>query len=55
MGLTIWRIEKFHVNSWPETDYGQFYKGDSYIVLETYKVEEKICFNVHFWLGLETT
>ena len=36
-GLKIWRIEKFKVVPWPEDQYGQFYRGDSYIVLKTYK------------------
>merc|ERR1711991_698412 len=34
---------------------GQFYTGDSYIVLKTYKKEDKFCYDVHFWLGAETT
>lgn len=50
-GLLIWRIEKFKVKAWPEKEYGQFYKGDSYIILHTYKVENKLCFNAHFWIG----
>lgn len=55
VGLQIWRIEKFKVKSWPKEEYGSFYSGDSYIVLHTYKVENKIMYNVHFWLGAHTT
>eukprot|EP00020_Sapocribrum_chincoteaguense_P003972 CAMPEP_0170751312 /NCGR_PEP_ID=MMETSP0437-20130122/11387_1 /TAXON_ID=0 /ORGANISM="Sexangularia sp." /LENGTH=417 /DNA_ID=CAMNT_0011090345 /DNA_START=124 /DNA_END=1377 /DNA_ORIENTATION=- len=33
LGLRVWRIEKFKVVAWPENLYGQFYDGDSYIVL----------------------
>ena len=29
--LRIWRIEKFHVKPWPKEQYGEFFKGDSYI------------------------
>jgi gelsolin len=55
LGLQIWRIEKFNVKSWPTHSYGSFYTGDSYIVLNTYKKEEKYLYDVHFWLGNETT
>jgi gelsolin len=57
VGLQIWRIEKFQVVSWPKELYGSFYNGDSYIVLNTYKKNksEKLCWDVHFWLGKYTT
>lgn len=29
--LRIWRIEKFQVKAWPLEQYGEFFKGDSYI------------------------
>jgi gelsolin len=54
VGLQIWRIEKFKVVHWPKEQYGKFYEGDSYIVLNTYKSPEnpdKLLYNVHFWLG----
>jgi hypothetical protein len=28
---------QFKVTHWPKKDYGQFYTGDSYIILNTYK------------------
>lgn len=40
------------------TPKGQFYAGDSYIVLYTYKktpTDEKLMYNVHFWLGKDTS
>jgi gelsolin len=58
VGLQIWRIEKFHVVPWPEKNYGEFYTGDSYIVLRTYKKTPdaaKFSFDVHFWIGNEST
>jgi len=57
VGFQIWRIEKFTVKSWPKEQYGSFYDGDSYICLNTYKKkgEEKIRWDVHFWLGKFTT
>jgi len=57
VGLQVWRIEKFNVKSWAKDQYGSFFDGDSYIVLNTYKKkgEEKIRWDVHFWLGKFTT
>ena len=57
-GLEIWRIEKFKVVAWPKENYGEFYAGDSYIILHTYKKkpdDEKFSFDLHFWLGKETS
>jgi gelsolin len=53
VGTEIWRIEKFQVVVWPKTKYGQFYSGDAYIILNTYKTpdSDSFRFNVHFWLG----
>jgi len=34
-GIQIWRIEKFHVKNWAKDRYGEFYSGDSYIILHT--------------------
>jgi len=57
VGLEIWRIEKFHVKFWPKEQYGSFYDGDSYIVLNTYKKPDgnALLFDVHFWLGTYTS
>jgi len=57
VGLQIWRIEKFQVKSWPTDQYGSFYDGDSYIVLNTYKKVggEALQWDVHFWLGTYTS
>jgi len=55
VGIDIWRVEKFKIVAWPKAQYGQFYSGDSYIVLHTYKQEDKLLHNVHFWLGETTT
>jgi gelsolin len=57
VGLQIWRIEKFQVKSWPKDQYGSFYSGDSYIVLNTYIKPggNALCWDVHFWLGKFTS
>ena len=57
-GVEIWRIEKFKVVRQDSKNAGSFFRGDSYIILNTYKPDpaaEKLAYNVHFWLGLETT
>jgi len=60
-GLKIWRIEKFAVVPWPEEQFGEFYEGDSYIVLHTYKetnlnpLSNKLIHDLYFWLGTKTS
>lgn len=58
VGLEIWRIEQFKVKSWPKQDYGRFYSGDSYIILNTYKPNpdsNELEYDLHFWIGQEST
>lgn len=58
-GLFIWRIENFEVVPWPKERTGEFYDGDSYIVLHTYAVgngeDRKLGHDIFFWLGSKTT
>jgi len=66
VGLEIWRVENkrtaddkpdFGVKRWPAEEYGSFYSGDSYLLLNTYKVvqdgkvTDKLAWDIHFWLG----
>jgi len=54
VGLKIWRIVKFQVKDWPKNDYGKFYAGDSYIILNTYKSDPgsaDLDHDLHFWIG----
>lgn len=57
IGLKIWRIVNFKVTDWPEEEYGKFYSGDSYIVLNTYKVgdSKELFYDAHFWIGSKST
>lgn len=70
VGLEIWRVENrrtaadtpdFGVKRWAVEEYGNFYTGDSYIILNTYhvvqegKVTDKLAWDVHFWLGSESS
>lgn len=57
-GLQIWRIVNFEVTHWPKDQYGKFYSGDSYIVLNTYKPDpdaDKLAWDIHFWIGKYST
>ncbi|XP_040164553.1 gelsolin-like isoform X1 [Anopheles arabiensis] len=55
-GLEVWRIENFEPVPVPVKEYGKFYTGDSYIVLNTKESKSGILsWDVHFWLGLETS
>jgi len=57
VGIQVWRIEKFKVKVWPKKQYGSFYDGDSYIILNTKKDPEsdKLLYDIYFWLGKDTT
>jgi len=57
VGTQIWRIEKKKVTHWPKEQTGEFFSGDSYIVLNTFKEEEsdELNYDVHFWIGKYST
>lgn len=65
-GIQIWRVEnvrdddgnpKFGINPWPTERYGEFYNGDSYIVLQTTKDEDSSSFvyDIFFWIGSKSS
>jgi hypothetical protein len=39
--LAVWRIEDFERAPVPPAQYGQFYAGDSYVILYKYKVRSR--------------
>uniref|UniRef100_A0A8C7VLF0 Villin-1 n=1 Tax=Oncorhynchus mykiss TaxID=8022 RepID=A0A8C7VLF0_ONCMY len=51
-GLQIWRIEMV---PFPSKAYGNFYEGDSYIILYTNKMNSSFTYDIHFWLGKDTS
>jgi len=70
VGLEIWRVENrrtksdtpdFGVKRWPKEDYGSFFSGDSYLIMNTYKVKvdgketDKLAWDIHFWLGKDSS
>ncbi|XP_067937826.1 gelsolin-like protein 2 isoform X2 [Watersipora subatra] len=58
VGTEVWRIEKFKVKHWPKEEYGNFFSGDSYIILHTYQPDPAspaLAWDVHFWIGKHST
>lgn len=58
VGLKIWRIVKFKVTDWQKEEYGKFYNGDSYIILNTYKPDpnsDELAYDLHFWIGANSS
>jgi len=56
--LRVWRIEKFRVVPWPNSKYGKFHTGDSYVILNSYKPDPskpKLCHDLHIWIGDESS
>ncbi|KAH9637562.1 hypothetical protein HF086_014202 [Spodoptera exigua] len=54
-GIEVWRIEDFEPVPVPVSNYGKFYSGDSYIVLSTTGEEDRLAWDIHFWLGSKTS
>jgi len=70
LGIQIWRVENnrkeseehgdvpvFGIVDWPKEQYGQFHRGDSYILLSTRDVDGDgtMEWDIHFWIGKEST
>ena len=53
--LLIWRIEKFKVVPWPKNMYGTFYNGDSFIILEIKKLNERLDYTAYMWVGQKSS
>ncbi|KAE8664089.1 Villin-2 [Hibiscus syriacus] len=55
-GTEIWRIENLQPVPLPKSDYGKFYMGDSYIVLQTTAGKGgSNLYDIHFWIGKDTS
>jgi gelsolin len=50
-GIQVWRIEKFQIANWSKEDYGNFFSGDSYIILKTFLKDNSLQWNAHMWIG----
>jgi hypothetical protein len=54
-GVTIWVIEDILPIKIEEEEHGTFYEGDCYIILKTFVDSESLAWQIHFWIGDETT
>uniref|UniRef100_A0A1D1Z314 Villin-2 n=1 Tax=Anthurium amnicola TaxID=1678845 RepID=A0A1D1Z314_9ARAE len=55
-GTEIWRIENFQPIPLPKSDYGKFYSGDSYIILQTTAGKGgAYLYDIHFWIGKDSS
>ncbi|XP_040014789.1 advillin isoform X2 [Xiphias gladius] len=54
-GIIIWRIEKMELVQVPEKSCGNFYVGDCYILLSTQKVSSSLCYDIHYWIGSQSS
>lgn len=64
-GIQIWRVENrrseddvpiFGIVDWPKKKYGQFHRGDSYVMLQTQKDDEGVLFwDIFFWIGSQSS
>jgi len=53
--VELWRIENFQKVAVPKEQYGQFFMGDSYILLFTYLVRGKEKHIIYFWQGRDSS
>ncbi|CAL0325559.1 unnamed protein product [Lupinus luteus] len=55
-GLEIWRIENFNPVPIPQSSYGKFFTGDSYVILKTTGTKSgALLHDIHYWLGKKTS
>lgn len=66
-GIQLWRVEnkrdeetgnpKFGIKPWSKKHYGDFYSGDSYILLQTEKDQESglLVYDIYFWIGSKSS
>ena len=49
--VKVWRIEDFEMVPQEQGLYGQFFGGDSYVILYTYLINNKENYIIYFWQG----
>uniref|UniRef100_M3ZMB7 Advillin n=1 Tax=Xiphophorus maculatus TaxID=8083 RepID=M3ZMB7_XIPMA len=54
-GIIIWRVEKMELVQVPEKSFGNFFEGDCYVLLFTQKLKSSLSYNIHFWIGSESS
>nr|GEU82271.1 villin-4-like [Tanacetum cinerariifolium] len=55
-GIEIWRIENFAPVPVPDSSYGKFFTGDSYVILKTHVLKSgALRHDIHYWIGNDTS
>lgn len=55
-GVLLWRMQNFYPVEVDELEFGKFYTGDCYIVLETFlTVSKDLDHRIFFWIGAESS
>ncbi|KAJ9548328.1 hypothetical protein OSB04_020871 [Centaurea solstitialis] len=55
-GIEVWRIENFKPVVVPQSSYGKFFTGDSYVILKTIALKSgALRHDIHYWLGKDTS
>ncbi|CAM9666218.1 unnamed protein product [Lampetra planeri] len=54
-GLQVWRVEKLSPVAVARNQYGNFFTGDAYVVLDSVETKRgaALQYSLHFWLGAE--
>ncbi len=52
---TIWRVEGFEKAPYPTELFGQFFSGDSYVIMTSYKTSNRDNYLVYFWQGRDSS
>ncbi|XP_071696835.1 villin-4-like [Rutidosis leptorrhynchoides] len=55
-GIEVWRIENFKPVAIPKSSHGNFFTGDSYVILKTVALKSgALRHDIHYWLGKDTS
>ncbi|KAD2394195.1 hypothetical protein E3N88_41172 [Mikania micrantha] len=55
-GIEVWRIESSKLVAVPESSYGKFYTGESYMVLKTIASKSGVFrYDIHYWIGKDAS
>jgi gelsolin len=58
-GVLVWRVENYALVAWPEEMTGQFFDGDSYVILHSRETGARssrhLAHDIYFWLGAHTS
>lgn len=53
--VEVWRVEDFDLKPLDKSRYGEFFGGDCYVILYTYKLHGNNNFIIYYWLGAKAT